>query len=284
MNMATRPDQMPHAPVFQPGRVLRVHGMRRSGNHAILDAFLRNAPNGNAVFFNNCKAPQDPCHSYRGLDVRRNGHKVDRNGTLDDTLAQAGARPLTIVSVEDSMPRAHAAPIWGTEEQVVLIYRSFLNWAASLLKKIKGNASYGPVERMRIMTNACRTYGQALNMLDGPVVPVLYDKWIRSRGYRAETLAALGLETSDLSLGQVQRYGGGSSFQPEAQDAADLTVDQRADQMANDPEFGMLVWLVAHDIDLSQAIARHFPSDAERILGLAETAGLTFHLPEGAGS
>ena len=39
--------------------------------------------------------------------------------------------------------------------------------------------------------------------------------------------------------------------------------------------------ILAHDAELADAIAAHFPQDADRMLQLAETAGLSFHLPEG---
>ncbi len=271
------------APDFRPGRVLRVYGMRRSGNHAILDAFLRNAPGGNAVFFNNCKNAQDPVASHRSLDLRRGGEAVKPQGALAASLDLPGPRPLTVVSIEDAMPGNRLRPLWGGEEKVVVIYRSFLNWAASLLHKIKGNAAFGALERARIMTNACRTYGKALDIAGDPgaIRPVLYDDWIASADYRADVLTDLGLQAHDLGLGEVQRYGGGSSFEPQVRDAAVLGTDRRADLLADDPEFGMLLWLVAHDLDLSQRIAAHFPADADRILGLARSAGLTFHLPEG---
>lgn len=257
--------------------------MRRSGNHAILDAFLRNAPGGNAVFFNNCKNAQDPIASHRSLDLRRDGEQVKPAGSLAASLDLPGPMPLTIVSVEDAMPGNRLRPLWGGEEKVVVIYRSFLNWAASLLHKIKGNAGYGALERARIMTNACRTYGKALDIAGDPgaIRPVLYDSWIASADYRAEVLTDLGLRSDDLSLGDVQRYGGGSSFEPEAREASALGTDRRAELLADDPEFGVLLWLVAHDLDLSERIAAHFPADADRILGLARSAGLTFHLPEG---
>lgn len=283
MNMAVRSDTSSLAPGFRPGRTLRVFGMRRSGNHAILDAFLRNAPGGNVAFFNNCKRAQDPLGTYRSLELRCDGTELKVSDTLAVSLEQLGQAPLAIVSVEDAMPRRPMRQLWDAEEQIVVIYRSFLNWAASLLKKLQGNAAYGALERARIMTNACRTYAKALEIADAPsdVQLVLYDRWTGSEAYRAEVLSNLHLSQSDLSLGDVQRYGGGSSFQKGAQTAAELGVDRRADQMADDPEFGMLLWYVAHETDLAQSIARHFPDDAERILGLAETAGLTFHLPEG---
>lgn len=283
MNMAVRSDPMSLVPDFQPGPVLRVYGMRRSGNHAILDAFLRNAPDGNAVFFNNCRHAHDPIGSHRSLDLWRDGAPIKPSDTLAQSLAAVGPRPLVIVSVEDSMPRRRVRPLWHENEATVLIYRSFLNWAASMLKKIKGNAGYGALERARIMTNACRTYGKALELAANPGAarPVLYDRWIDSDSYRAEVLTDLGLRADDLSLGQVQRYGGGSSFQPDARDAAELGAASRADQLAADPEFGVLLWLVAQEPDLARSLGRHFPRDADRIRALAETAGVSIHLPGG---
>lgn len=282
MALVTPPVAAATALPFEPGPVLRVYGMRRSGNHAILDAFLRNAPGGNAVFFNNCKRAQDPVGTYRSLEVRGAGTPVKSDAPLADRLAYAGRRPLTLVSVEDAMPGAKATAIWHENERPVLIYRSFLNWAASLLQKIKGNARYGPVERMRIMTQACRTYGAALRLVaePGDILPVLYDRWVASETYRGDILAALDLPHGDLSLGSVQRYGGGSSFQSEARVPEDLDSDRRASALANDPEFCVFLWLVAHDADMSKTIARHFPDDATRLLGLAEAAKMSMALPD----
>ena len=51
----------PRAPIVpvlpHSASVLRVYGLRRSGNHAVIDWLLRNAPGTGTVFLNDC-APQ----------------------------------------------------------------------------------------------------------------------------------------------------------------------------------------------------------------------------------
>lgn len=80
-----------------PGVALRLFGMRRSGNHAIVGWMQRNAPGGRSVFLNNCKPGQDPFRSFRGIEV--NGthapqHKAMRN--MASVTGEAGDGALLV--------------------------------------------------------------------------------------------------------------------------------------------------------------------------------------------
>ncbi len=264
--------RIPETVAFAPAQVLRVYGMRRSGNHALIDWIMRNAPGGNGLFLNNCRPGRDPLQTVRGVTVYKNGREVAGDG-LGTKLAAAGPAPFAVVSYEDRMPEARLAPLYDAPETCVVIYRGFLNWSASLLRKIQGNPGYGPLERSRVMMNALSTYQTMLERVqDRDVVPLLYDDWMASEDYRAAALDRIGLPGRDLSRGAVQRYGGGSSFQGKQADVADLETDKRGDQMADDLEYQLVLWTVARDLGFMQHLADVFPQDAERLSALLDTA------------
>lgn len=255
-----------------PGHVLRVYGMRRSGNHALINWMMRNAAGGNGLFLNNCRPAGDPFRSAANISVFQGGAELPcANG--QEKLRAAGDAPFTIVSYEDAMPPVARDPLYDAPEQCIIIYRSFLQWSASLLRKIQGNDGYGPLERMRVMMQSLRTYSAMLDRVRAPdVIPLCYDDWANDAGYRAEALDRINLPGRDLDLGEVQRYGGGSSFQGRAASASDLAVAKRSTQMADDLEYQLLIWTAARDIDFMLKLAEVFPQDAERLSQLLETA------------
>lgn len=257
---------------FAPAQVLRVYGMRRSGNHALIDWILRNAPGGNGLFLNNCKPGRDPLQTVRGVSVYQGGQDVATDG-LTAKLAAAGPAPFTVVSYEDRMPPARRSPLYDAPETCVIIYRSFLNWSASLLRKLQGNKGYGSLDRARVMMNALGTYQTMLDRVqDADVVPLLYDDWMGSDAYRAEALKRMGLPGRDLSRGALQRYGGGSSFQGKGAAVSSLETDKRSAQMADDLEYQLVLWTAARDLGFMERLAEVFPEDAERLSTLLDTA------------
>lgn len=273
---------------LSPSRAVRVFGMRRSGNHAIINWMLRNAPDGGAVFLNNCVMNRDPVKTHKTLEVFFDGTELSfpPDMGLQAKFDMAGQGPVAFVSCEDVMPPTpvrELTPAWprkAPEETVVIIFRSFLNWSASLLQKLMGNDKLGPIARMRILTMACKTYAAGLQLTrKKSVIPICYDDWYAKDTYRSHVLEQLGFPQRDNSLGQVQRYGGGSSFQADAADARELTSLGRADQLANDPEYKLFLWLASHDTGFMRRLARVFPEDAHRLTVLAENAQIWASLP-----
>ena len=261
-----------------PGRVLRIYGMRRSGNHALIDWIMRNAPGGNGLFLNNCRHGGDPIATCSSLSLFENGAEAGQGGKWKK-IDRAGHAPFVAVSYEDRMPPAEPKPLFASAETLVIIYRSFLHWAASLLRKIQGNDGFGPLDRNRIMGRALSTYAEMLDRVQhDDVVPLCYDDWSTDEGYRRTALARLDLSGQDLSLGAVQRYGGGSSFQ-DASAATDLKTDQRSAQMADDHEYQMLLWTASRDTDFMAKLAKLFPADAARLDTLRSTANAQVVLP-----
>jgi hypothetical protein len=264
-----------------PGQALRMFGMRRSGNHAIANWLQRNAPSGRSVFLNNCKPNADPFKTFRSieLDGEITSHRKARKD-LASVAARAEDGALLLISYEDVTPAMFAPmrAVSGPFDETlltgdVLIYRSFLNWAASLLKKMQGNDSYSLLRRNAILLQAIDYYGVLLKQVEDAddlgFTGICYDDWVRSEGYRATILAKLDLPARDNSLGQVQSYGGGSSFQKQANSADELETGQRWQQMSEDPEFAAVLNLAAHDTKLTRRLERVFPRDAALLARIA---------------
>lgn len=292
LNRAGMPVSAPqdwHQLGIVPGMAIQVFGMRRSGNHAILAWLQRNAPNARSVFFNNCKPGGNPLRNARGLEI--NGQRAPLGKARKDmaaVTAEAGDGALFLASFEDTSPAEFNADrsVCGDFDQglfgaTVLIYRSFLNWAASLLKKMQPNDSFSLVRRNAILLRAIDTYTRLLAYLrqtqDPAITSICYDRWVSDEDYRAQLLRDLGLAQRDNSLGEVQSYGGGSSFQKQAQCPDELETDRRWQQMSDDPEYQAVLHLAARDPALMQELEQLFPSDAAYL----KTVGAQAPMPQG---
>ncbi len=278
---------------YAPVCALQVFGMRRSGNHAIIDWLMRNAPTAatGGVFYNNCRFGKSPLRAFGSLDVYGQDRDVlahKKGDTAAERIAAAGAGPMAIVSYEDRMPqpvgvrqKASDGFVNSDFSHQIIIYRSFLNWAASMLAKLKKNEGYGPTDRMRIMAMSMNGYIEGLDRVAAAegIVPICYDDWMTSSDYRAGLLTKLDLPERDLDRGTVRRYGGGSSFQDKGTAAENLDTTARDAAMADDLEYKLLLWTAAHDLRFMQRLIPHFKQDAERLATLAETAKLHMTLP-----
>ncbi len=260
---------------FRPALVLRMFGMRRSGNHAIADWILRNVPGEGSVFLNNCAPGKSPLRGFRMIEVNRALVSARAaHGDLAGTCAPAAPQGALLFSYEDTLPDAtrRGQPVSGHFDDNaiaadVIAYRGFLNWAASLLRKLQDNPGYSASRRASVLLRAIDSYGGMLTRVeDNPrLVGICYDHWLSSETYRAERLHRLGLPARDNSLGAVQRYGGGSSFQKDAATAQDLDTAHRAGQMADDPEFAAILDIASRDTALTDILSRTFPADAEAL-------------------
>ena len=258
-----------------PGRVLRVYGMRRSGNHAIIDWMLRNAPDGNGLFLNACRPGRDPVNSARSIGVYKAGEEL-ASGGLQSKLRDVGLSVLTIVSYEDATPSRHDTQLFDAPETRVIILRSFLNWSASLLRKVQNNPKYGPVERVRIMMTSIGKYKSMLDHAQRPdATAIVYDTWMAQDSYRRDRLEQLDLPGRDLSRGAVQRFGGGSSFQGRVEDVSKLSTDQRSAEMADDDEYKLVMSIATRDDDLIERLTTWFPEDSPALEAHANRVSIT---------
>ncbi len=265
---------------FGPGLVLRMHGMRRSGNHAIASWLQRNAPEGRALFLNNCRRGAHPLEAFASAEV--NDRKLPTGKAQADLAAfgrDVGDGGLLLISYEDHSPAQDrpGKPLSGHFERglidhEVLVYRGFLNWVASLAKKLEPNAGYSVSRRIAVILRAVDLYGDLLGEVieGGDAVTICYDRWVAQDDYRADRLAMLGLEMRDNRLGQVTRYGGGSSFQKETAESGELATDRRFAEMLQDPLYQAVLQIAARDAALVARIRTLFPRDAEILARIAQ--------------
>jgi len=259
---------------MKPGPVLRVFGMRRSGNHAVINWLSRNAPGGQCVFLNNCAVGKNPFESFRAIEV--NGRRSGKPGDDPKPIARrAGDGAALILSYEDIMPIGQRnRPIStgiddSTISHEVIICRSFLNWAASMVKKLQGNKGYAMHDRVVVLLRSVGLYSGMLDLVTGGeragLSVIRYDDWMDDPAYRADRLARLGFEQRDDSLGKVQRYGNGSSFQPGEATAEELNTRNRWREMQSDAEYRIVLWIAAQDQALCDKLHRVFPDDAAQL-------------------
>lgn len=254
---------------LDPGPVLvRVHGMRRSGNHAVIDWLRRNLP-GETVFLNDC-APGDPFETYELMETPRgdrHGRAFRRTRWFAQFPDGREARS-HVVSYEDAVPEDVGPPAgWAAPFRTVVIHRSFLNWLASFLALVAGRqrGTRWGVAHPREVGAFRETYRR---LLGAAGTAISYDRWLGDPAYRAGRLAALGLAQSDPSTGATSDYGGGSSFEG----GGDRRL--RWARMAGDPHFDALAREAAADAPFIGALAPHYPQDAARLDRLAAGGSL----------
>lgn len=267
--MSARP-----APCPGPAPVLiRVHGMRRSGNHAVIAWLRRNIP-GETVFLNDC-APGDPYRSFEALESPRGDrHGPGFRATRWYAQFERGrARFHHVVSFEDQPP-GEPPTGWTAPWRTVVVHRGFLGWLASFYSLVvgrQGGTRWGVSDPSEIEPMLARYAA----LLSAPAdASIGLERWARDAVARARFLRALGLSPLDNGTGEQSGYGGGSSFAPgrAAPDAEALSGRWRA--LADDAAFERLARLAARDDAFLQALEPLYPEDAARLVRLRSGARL----------
>lgn len=267
---------------FEPGVTLRTFGMRRSGNHAIINWLQRNSATG-SVFLNNCAVGRPARRTWRSIEI--NGERVGivKGDPLATVTGGLNDGAMVIVSYEDFSPDPDEMAGGLTADlkddavsYELLIYRNFMNWAASLLRKLQANDDQETLDCLRIMMVSLAKYRDMLELVLNAkplgLVPVNYDRWVTRVPYRESLLNALGLPCRDNSLGDVQPYGGGSSFQKDVTDAQHLEADNRWPEMANDAIFQIVLLAASQDHELLELMRKLMPRDAELLTNYLDQA------------
>jgi hypothetical protein len=201
--------------------LLVVHGMKRSGNHAIIYWLLKQR---NMRFFNNV-FPMGKVLK-RGVNFpfpvritpylkRRARQKSGRWFFNGPVLGEAG----TLVSIEDQFldtPFFEDIP-WRYRN--LLILRDPYNLFASRIRRgrTRDHVCY-PREYNDVFERAVSLWKQSFREFSGETSflrgkqCVLYDAWLVDPSYRRSVAAVLGLELRDNDIGAQAREGGGSSF------------------------------------------------------------------------
>lgn len=196
------------------GRVIVVNGLRRSGNHAVIEWIGRGVTGGTAGF-----RQLDELGFVRVMDDGRVIHlnDVGRLPVLDflrvwtTHLRWIWTADVLIISFEDcessSVRRSIKVPSKG-HLTFVHVHRTLPNVVASRLKRLQTSAMEGRAEPlMEVSRRLLDVHRENLEHGD-PWIHVRFDDWLQDR---TTAMAGLGLE-HDI-LGSISVVGRGSSFQ-----------------------------------------------------------------------
>ncbi|MDB6176256.1 glycosyltransferase 61 family protein [Paracoccus sp. Z330] len=244
---------------------IRFFGMQRSGNHAIINWVARNLGT-DSLFLNCCSARKSPYESFTQLEVNGEIIPKAKQVALDGSALSRsldGTHTL-LVSYENHSPTEKniseiSLPTYSGPDfaKNILIHRSYLNWLASYIKLIRSRLQKKKqdslAEEFAQVARGVSQYTDMLGVLiDGALpenlVAISYDKWCIDGDYRAEVLNRLGLQNQDNSLGNIQDYGGGSSFDETGSAEVDPSrFAKRRDLMEGDLTFDSFAKLLEHD-------------------------------------
>ena len=263
----------------------RFFGISRSGNHAIIEWFLRNLGEDNTVFMNNC-LEGDPFTNFSYCTFVYDGYLRKHRGDIHrkrnrhfDRLMQTAARvehyviSYEIMPVDDESRSAlwRKAALEARLEADFFVLRSPLNLVASLVQRTRNELTRPSRQKAkfeRMAQTLAVDYGSYLQLqASDPERVVVYDRWGADAEYRATFLSANGFELRDLSLGQMSSAGGGSSFDT-SQDVATISTSKRWPKLKDDPDFLNIVQSIAESDEVMEHIERLFPEDHASLKGL----------------
>lgn len=196
-----------------PSVVYLFHGMKRSGNHAVIDwllqqmrcAFVNNAiPLGPILRGRPFPAPAAFAAWLAGQEIAN----------------EAEVRNRLLVSLEDHDLSVSPFEYEGLNLQRVLLVRQPEHLFSSRLRKAwrVNMPAYTRDYEGVVMQRAIGIWKQhARCYLSGDDafperIAILFDAWVSDPGYRAAVSGALDLEFDDAGFGGVADFGGGSSF------------------------------------------------------------------------
>ena len=206
---------------------LRVFGLQRSGNHAIIEWILDQHIGKRTCFLNNVgHGNQDPFTTT--TQVALTGF-----GAVSDIEAIRGERKdLLIYSYEDDLSRMRPGATLtdtihdqGFESQRVryvgesehrvnaVLLRDPFNFFASRIKKLNALTGTKDVEAIKESWKLMAKYALRMRRdFEGNEFWISYNDWVCDQKYRRRLSARLFGQFSDASLSYVSGHGGGSSF------------------------------------------------------------------------
>lgn len=225
---------------------IRVVGMSRSGNHAIIEWMLAQA-SGRTCLLNCAEPGHNPYLWARPLSPHQPGHRA--NFPLDIEREQTGYfahKDYLLHSYEDVFLGAFRKPehraarehwVGGSGRRIdVLILRDPYNLFASRLAA--GVSILSPELAARVWCQHARQFLGRRRYLEHPIC-INYNRWASSASYRRSVAEQLELDFDDRAAHHVPSCAGGSSFDGLAYDgvATGMRVFDRWRRYAHAPQY-----------------------------------------------
>lgn len=206
---------------------LRVFGLQRSGNHAIIEWILDQHVGKRTCFLNDVgHGDQDPfttatqvalagLGSTSGVEALRCAQKDLLIYSYEDDLSRMRPSASLIDAIHDEdFAQQRIRYVGKSEHRVnVIVLRDPFNFFASRLKKLDALTGMKDVEAIKESWKLMAK--RALRMrrdFAGKEFWVSYNRWVNDERYRRRLSTRLFGQFSDASLKYVSGHGGGSSF------------------------------------------------------------------------
>lgn len=201
-------------------RLIRVAGLARSGNHAIINWILRQMP-GRWAFLNCVQARTNPFLTARpDDDGRRWSASYPDFAPAAELAGVHTPRHALLIGMEDTFLRPAFGPagtqvtlraVGGAAQIVdVVVLRDPYNLFASR-SRLNGALLPGP-QALRVWKQHARAHLGEVRGLARPVLAANFNRWAGSPAYRADLARRLELDFTDAGRDEIARCGGGSSF------------------------------------------------------------------------
>ena len=214
---------------------IRMIGLRRSGNHALID-WIKKQKTGEFKHINDIPIGENPFrHEYEYfLDHYPEYPKIIEN-LRRQSLGDFKPKEYLIYNYEDySLPeilapgfeRKHDWYVGKSAKRIdLLIMRDPFNLLASRLKKGFVSVKSTRVNFTDLWVAYAKEFLGETNFLPNQKVCVSYNRWIQDVDYRRDIAEQLGLTFTDAGFNQVARRAGGSSFDGTAHDGDPSQMD-----------------------------------------------------------
>ena len=220
-------------------RKIKLAGIRRSGNHAILGWIAERLPEGKTFFVNDVKLDRDYSEKRKSDDLPTKRTSPRRKAAL--LLTSYEDRSLALVNKHEPF-----VDVVYTEEKKIIVLRDAFNTFASRLKYRKNgkyfkedDQSSGPPKASELWLEYAKEYAGVTKSLKGSVVMINYNSWFADPDYRVLLAKSLRLDPSPAPFERVPGYGFGSSFSNRSKDgkASKMLVLNRWKTFSKDPSY-----------------------------------------------
>lgn len=249
---------------------IRVVGLRRSGNHAILN-WIRKQHKEETLFINNVKLNANPYQEVYEDQVKKIKDPMSKGWKTDDidfwrkeAQGKFTLKSCLVYSYEDYPIQAICNNRLSSKHDLyvgksrvcydVILLRDPFNLFASRIKaNQRSNYTEEYLDFIKVKSSKyslsdlwidfAREYLGETQHLKNIKVPINYNLWTQDKDYRKKIAQMLDLEFSDDGFNEVMTNGGGSSFDGTdlSGKASKMPVHERWKSFANDPSFRNLI-------------------------------------------
>ncbi|OZH53967.1 hypothetical protein AFK68_14040 [Hydrocoleum sp. CS-953] len=253
---------------------IRVTGMKRTGNHAIMN-WVKSQHTGEVGFLNNVAANENPYrYKYENLQDNFPEHKWAIEHNRQQAKGYFIKRDCLIYSYEDFPLDQIASDKFEGNHDIylgksairydLLILRDPFNLLASRLKtssKVSYFLSVNSQNKTMIdlWLDYAKEYLGETNYLKHNKICINYNQWFADIDYRRQIADKLQMEFSDLGIDKVTGFGGGSSFEGKQFDGKGTSMDvlNRWQKVSDNPQYKQ--FFDREVLEYSEKIFGHIP-------------------------